>query len=486
MDKTPELGITVKKQQDFSSWYQQILTKGKFIDYYDVSGCYILLPNSYSIWENITKYLDEQFKSRGVKNAYFPLFVTKKNLEREASHIDGFQAEVAWVTKSGGKDLHEPIAIRPTSETIIYSQLPNMIRSYHDLPLKLNQWCNVVRWEFKDPTPFIRSREFLWNEGHSCFATQQEAQEEVLDIITLYKQTYRTQLCLPVIMGKKTNSEKFAGADDTYTVETFVPDSGKAIQAATAHCLGQNFSRMFDIEYYNDQKSKSHVWQTSWGFTTRSLGIMFMVHGDDMGAVVPSNLADIQVIVIPIFKKDTEDTVKHYVSRIKSRLEVKFRTFIDYREYSPGWKFNYSERMGIPIRLEIGPKDVEKNTVVLVTRHNLKKKTIAYDSNFNETIKQELEAMNTELFNSAQEKLDKSIARPNTWEEFTEAIENKKICLALWCGDAGCEEKIKVETGAKSLCMPIEKEYQILINELSCCVKCGAPTKISCLFGRSY
>ncbi len=488
MNSIPESGITVKKKENFSEWYQQVITKGKFIEFYDVSGCYILLPNSYSIWENTSKFLDIEFKKRDVKNVYFPLFVTKKNLEKEASHIQGFKAEVAWVTRSGTSELIEPIAIRPTSESIIYSKLTNIIQSYQDLPVKFNQWCNVVRWEFKDPTPFIRSREFLWNEGHSCFASQLEAETEVLDIINLYKTTYQDMLAVPTIIGRKTEKEKFAGADSTYTVETYISESCKAVQAATAHSLGQNFSKMFDIYYQDKDKEKKYVWQTSWGFTTRSLGIMLMTHGDDVGAIIPPNVADIQIAIIPIIFKGSPDAVYNYVEKIVGVLKKEnFRVHVDKRDHSPGWKFNYWERLGVPLRIEVGPKDLQKNVVTVCRRHDQTKKVVSYeeDDKLRESIKIELDTIQRELYDRAVHKLQDSLTRPENWSDFVKNIECK-MCLILWCGLTECEDDIKNETGAKSLCVPLEEKYQIPINEYSTCLKCNKRAKTTCLFGRSY
>lgn len=485
MNNTPESGITVKKNNNFSEWYQQILTKGKLIEYYDVSGCYILLPNSYNIWENIMSYLDIQFKNKDVKNVYFPLFVTKNNLEKEANHISGFKAEVAWITKSGNSNLSEPIAIRPTSESIIYATLPNLIQSYSDLPLKFNQWCNVVRWEFKDPTPFIRSREFLWNEGHSSFVSREDAQKDAIDMIKLYKQTYFELLAVPTILGQKTEKEKFAGADSTYTIETFIPEVGKAVQAATSHMLGQNFSKMFNIQFQDENASKQYVWQTSWGFTTRSIGIMLMYHSDNLGAVIPPKVANIQIVIIPIIIKESESVIE-YSTTIANKLKHKFRIHVDNRNYKPGWKYNYWERHGVPLRIEIGPKDVKNNVITICRRNDQVKKVIDINEKLENLIENELDIIHTELYNLAINKLHNCLTKPNTWSEFVNNINNKKMCSILWCGQEECEDVIKNETKAKSLCQPLEKYYQLQINEYSTCLKCDKKAIATCIFGKSY
>jgi len=305
-DERHLLGITAKKNEDFSDWYIQTLLKAELIEYTDISGCNVFRPGCFAIWEMIQQWFDHEIKKIGVKNAYFPCFVSERSLSKESEFIKGFSPEVAWVTKAGDKDLNEKIAIRPTSETIMYPLFHKWIRSHRDLPLKLNQWCNVVRWEFKHPVPFLRGREFLWQEGHSAFATKEEADEEVLQILEIYRQVYEDLLAVPVIKGRKTEEEKFSGALYTTTVEAFIDSSGRAIQAATSHCLGQNFAKAFDIKFEGkdkDKEEKEFVWQNSWGLSTRSLGVTIMVHGDDNGLVLPPRVASIQIVVVPITTK---------------------------------------------------------------------------------------------------------------------------------------------------------------------------------------
>src|SRR3989344_2683209 len=355
-------GITSEKD-DFSDWYTQILQKAELIEYTDVSGSYILRPSSYFIWEQIKDYFDKLIKEDGVKNVYFPLLIPKSNLMKEQEHIKGFTPEVAWVTKSGNTVLKEPLAIRPTSETIFYPAYSKWIRSWRDLPLRLNQWANIVRWEFKNPVPFIRSREFLWQEGHSAFETKQEAEEEVKKIQDFYEKTYKEILAIPVIKGKKTDKEKFAGADYTLTIETFLP-SGKSAQSATSHLLGQNFAKAFNITYLDKSEKKQYVWQTSWGISTRSIGIAIMMHSDNKGLVLSPKVSETQVIIIPIFDKENKKEISTKVKEMEAKLKKEnIRVKVDDSDSKPGFKFNEWEMKGIPLRIEIGPKDLQKKTL---------------------------------------------------------------------------------------------------------------------------
>jgi len=341
-----KLGVETTREENFSEWYVQTITRSDMIEYTDISGCYVLKPWSFSIWEQIQNFIDSEIKKLGVKNSYFPCFVSQKALKAEADHLEGFAPEVAWVTKAGNSDMAEPIAIRPTSETIMYPLFSNWIRSHRDLPLKLNQWCNVVRWEFKHPVPFLRTREFLWQEGHTCFATKQEADTEVLQILDLYRQAFEDLLAVPVTRGKKTDKEKFAGGLYTTTCEAFIATNGRAIQACTSHCLGQNFAKIFNITYESEgSKTKSHIWQNSWGFTTRSIGIMIMVHGDNDGLVLPPRVAPVQVIIVPVYTKTNKDFINQQCEKIRDILiEVGVRVETDLRDnYKSAWKYNYWE-----------------------------------------------------------------------------------------------------------------------------------------------
>lgn len=478
-----ELAITVKKQDDFGEWYHQLVQKGELIMYSHVSGCYTLLPKSYFVWEEIQRTLDREIKLRGVKNCYYPLFISKKALELEKQHFDGFQAEVAWVTRGGVNDLVEPIAVRPTSETIMYSSFPSLINSYHDLPLKLNQWCNVVRWEFRDPTPFIRSREFLWQEGHTVYETKDEAFKEVLDIIKLYKNIYQNLLAVPCVLGKKTNSEKFAGADETYTIETYIPNCNKGVQAATSHMLGQNFSKMFGIEFIDKDMKKQHPYQNSWGFTTRSIGVSLMTHSDDKGVVLPPSVSDVQIVIIPIFNAKNKDSVMKCIYGIYDVIKNNFRCKVDDRNKRPGWKYNYWELRGVPLRIEIGEKDIEKNQVTIVFRHTGEKTTIEFNlENLTNNLDQALIKIHQDLYEKAEAELMDSIVKISTRDEF---MKNNKLSLVPWCGDDKCEMDIKkLLDGVKSLCIPEDPDLQKMFTKS--CLVCENTAMINCLFGRSY
>ena len=359
-------GLEYTKAGNFPNWYQQVIHKSEMIEFYDISGCYILRPWSFSLWEAITEFFDARIKKMGVKNCYFPMFVSEAKLNAEKDHVEGFAPEVAWVTRSGDGELEQPIAIRPTSETIMYPAYACWIRSHRDLPLLLNQWCSVVRWEFKHPTPFLRTREFLWQEGHTAHGSYEEADKMVMDILGHYKAIYEELLAVPVIKGYKTEKEKFAGGFRTTTVEAYVPATGRAIQGATSHNLGKNFGKMFKIEYEDKQGQKQIPWQTSWGFTTRSIGVMVMVHSDDTGLVLPPRVAPIQVVIVPIVMSGMNlDTLSGAATELASQLRASgVRVELDDRDnYNPGWKYNYWELKGVPLRLELGPKDLDKRQV---------------------------------------------------------------------------------------------------------------------------
>ena len=370
------LGIVNKKEENFPDWYSEVISKSEMVDYYDISGCYILRPWAYQIWEFIQAYLDKLIKDMGVDNCYFPIFVSQKALFKEKEHVEGFSPEVAWVTKSGKTPIEPPIAIRPTSETIIYPSYAKWIRSHRDLPLKLNQWTNIVRWEFKNPTPFIRTREFLWQEGHTAHATFEDAEKTVWEALDAYAKTYEDLLACPVIKGKKSENEKFAGAVFTTSIETIIPSNGKGVQAATSHHLGQNFSKMFDITFLDKDKQKQYVYQTSWGFTTRSIGVMIMMHADNNGLVLPPKVAPIQVIIIPIkTSKDDPKPIQEKGEEIfkllkESGIRVKFD---DSDLHTPGWKYAQWELKGVPIRIEYGAKDLSKDQVTFFCRDTKEK-----------------------------------------------------------------------------------------------------------------
>lgn len=529
---TSSLGIAAKKMEDFSSWYTQVLLRAEVMDYYDISGCYIIRPWGFQIWKRIQEYLGGKFEEIGVDDAYFPLFIPQSTLLKEKDHIEGFAPEVAWVTRAGSNELQEPIAVRPTSETIMYPAFSNWIQSHRDLPLKINQWCNVVRWEFKHPQPFLRSREFLWQEGHSAFLTKAEADAEVIQMLDLYHSCYEDILAVPVIRGRKSESEKFAGALYTTTVEGFIPAVGRGIQGATSHCLGQNFSRMFNIQVQADDvdSTPSYVWQNSWGYTTRSIGVCIMIHGDDTGLILPPKVASCQVIIIPVginkkLSLEKKEALYAAVDALKDNLSSHgIRAKVDSREnYSPGWKFNHWELKGVPLRIEVGPKELEPgNEGVRVTFRYSGEKRDGVPINFNalkedksnySIISSFLEEVQEEMLKKAKAERDSHLKVVKNFDNFTKVLDEKCFILSPWCMESSCEDKIKERSkvrivsecvgdedtrapsmGAKSLCLPFEDDLRSLPSmkgeeikpELNFCVQCGKEAKAWGLWGRSY
>lgn len=454
MPKKGTKGVTIKKENDFAGWYREVITKAELIEYYDISGCYILRPWCFKIWEQVQQWLDAQIKGIGVDNAYFPLLVSEKALTAEKDHIEGFTPEVAWVTKSGQSDMSEPVAIRPTSETIMYPAYAKWIRSHRDLPLKLNQWTNIIRWEFKHATPFIRTREFLWQEGHTAYANKEDADKEVLDVLKIYKAVYEDVLACPVWEGTKSEGEKFPGADYTTSVEGFIPTNGRAVQAATSHSLGQNFAKMFQIEYdLDDGSGKAYVWQNSWGFTTRSLGIMIMVHGDNNGLVLPPSVAPYQVVIVPLhFKGKENSAVDASAKQIQQDLQkVGIRVHLDDRvNVNPGWKYNDWELKGVPLRLEVGPKDVENNSCMVVRRLDRAKESFTVDAELGNKIKQKLDGIQAEMLQKAKEERDGRVETISDWKTFMKALDRGCITLCPWCEEESCEDAIKAKSKEES------------------------------------
>ncbi|CAL5003058.1 unnamed protein product [Urochloa decumbens] len=491
--KEMKLGMTYKKDASFGDWYSEAVVHGEMIEYYGVSGCYILMPSAMGVWNMLKDFFDGEMKKLKVNPYYFPLFVTESALQKEKDHIEGFAPEVAWVTKSGQSDLEFPIAIRPTSETIMYPYFSKWIRSYRDLPFRCYQWCNVVRWEFSDPTPFIRSREFLWQEGHSAFATKEEADEEVLQILELYRRIYEEFLAVPVIKGRKSEMEKFAGGLHTTSVEAFIPNTGRGIQAATSHCLGQKFADMFGIKFEDDKGSRSNVWQNSWGYSTRSIGVMVMTHGDDKGLVLPPRVAPLQVIVIPVsYSKDADmasikgacESTVCTLSQSGIRVELDDRT-----NHSPGWKYSHWEMKGVPLRIEIGPKDVANKQVRMVRRDNGAKVDVPV-TNLVEEVTVLLDGIQENLFRTAMERRDACIQVIHTWDEFIAALNNKRLILAPWCDEEEVEKDVKVRTrgegelgAAKTLCTPFDQPE---LPQGTMCFASGKPAKTWSFWGRSY
>ncbi|XP_068009602.1 bifunctional glutamate/proline--tRNA ligase isoform X5 [Melanerpes formicivorus] len=503
--KQTRLGLEAKKEENLADWFSQVITKSEMIEYYDVSGCYVLRPWAYAIWEAIKDFFDTEIKKLGVENCYFPMFVSQAALEKEKTHIADFAPEVAWVTKSGKTDLAEPIAIRPTSETVMYPVYAKWVQSHRDLPIKLNQWCNVVRWEFKHPQPFLRTREFLWQEGHTAFATYEEAAEEVMQILDLYAQVYEDLLAIPVVKGRKTEKEKFAGGDYTTTVEAFISASGRAIQGATSHHLGQNFSKMFEIVFEDPKKpgEKQFAYQNSWGITTRTIGVMTMIHGDNMGLVLPPRVACVQVVIIPcgitnsLSEEDREALLKKCNEYRNRLLAVNIRVRADLRDnYSPGWKFNHWELKGVPVRVEVGPRDMKSQQFVAVRRDTGQKLTFS-EHEAEDKLKQVLEEIHANLYKRASEDLKSHMVVANTMEDFQKELDLGKIVQIPFCGEIDCEDWIKKTTardqdlepgapsmGAKSLCIPFQP-----LRELQCGARCVCgknPAKFYTLFGRSY
>jgi len=472
-------GITVKKEENFSEWYIQVIQKADLADYTEVSGCIVFKPYSYAIWEKIQQEVDVRIKAKGVQNAYFPLFIPEKLLLKEQAHVEGFTPEVAWVTHAGETELDEKLAIRPTSEAIMYDSYAKWIRSWRDLPLKINQWNNVVRWEFKHAVPFLRTREFLWNEGHTAFATRDEAVKETLDILRMYDDICSNYLALYGLQGKKTEKEKFAGAEFTLSLEYFMPQ-GKAIQGPDAHHDGQNFAKAYDITFLDKNEKKQYVWQNTWAITTRMIGVMIYVHSDDKGLVLPPKIAPIPVVVIPILFKGKEKPVIAKCKQLMGKLK-KFNAHLDDSDYSAGWKFNQWEMKGVPIRVEIGPRDVENNQVTLVRRDTGKKIQVK-ETELTETIEKLLEEIQKNLYNKSKQLTIKNTVTVTNESELKKAINDKKLAKTFWCGNTECEENIKHETGgAKILNMPLKQP-----KKLDKCVNCGKQGKNLVYIAKSY
>ncbi|KAG0652579.1 Prolyl-tRNA synthetase [Hyphodiscus hymeniophilus] len=512
------MGMTVKKTENFSAWYQEVVLKSELINYYEeISGFFILRPTSMYIWNTIRKWFQEGIEEMGVEEASFPMFLSSKSLEKEKDHVEGFAPELAWVTKAGDKDLEVPVAVRPTSEAVMYPYYSKWIRSHRDLPLRLNQWNSVVRWEAKQTTPFLRAREFLWQEGHTAHLTEELAGEEVLQILELYAGVYEQLLAVPVVRGRKTEKEKFAGGYYTTTVEGYIPSNGRGIQGATSHCLGQNFSKMFDITVEDPTQKEGegakhiHVWQNSWGLSTRVIGVMIMIHGDDKGLVLPPRISKIQVIIIPVgVTKNTtpEDKTKMYdqLQDFKDTLKkVKVRSDYDVRDgYTPAWKFNDWELKGVPLRLEYGPKDAAKSVVSFARRDTGEKGTIAI-SDMAAEIPKLLETIQSDMYAKAEASFRSHRVVINKWEEVVPTLDSKNVVLIPHCLAEKCEDQIKDSTkgapdesdgpqdqkapsmGMKSLCIPFEQPEGIVKGETKCLnPECGALAEKYCMFGRSY
>ena len=464
--------------EDFAKWYTDVCKKAELIEYTSVKGCMVIRPYGYAIWENIQRILDGMFKQTGHENVCMPMFIPESLLQKEKDHVEGFAPECAWVTYGGSEKLEERLCVRPTSETLFCEHFKNVVHSHRDLPKLYNQWVSVVRWE-KTTRPFLRSREFLWQEGHTLHATAEEAIEETERMLGVYTKFCQESLAIPVVQGQKTESDKFAGAERTYCIEALMHD-GKALQAGTSHYFGDGFARAFEIQYSNKENQLAYPHQTSWGMTTRLIGAIIMTHGDDNGLVLPPAVAPIQAIVIPIAQH--KEGVLEKANELKDRLAKVCRAKIDESDNSPGWKFAEYEMKGVPVRVEIGPKDIENNQCVIVTRHNREKTFVSLD-NIEEEILKKLEEVREGIYQSALENRERRTYIAKTLDEITEQLEKNGdgFVKAMWCGDEECEDKVKEITGVGSRCIPFEQE-----NLSDKCVCCGKPAKQMLYWGKAY
>lgn len=477
-----EIGITVTKNDDFSEWYTQVVLKAELADYAPVKGLIVLRPDGYSIWESIRSVLDEKFRKEGIRNGFLPVLIPESLLGKEKKHFAGFNPEAFWVTHSGNNEIGDRLALRPTSETLAYSMYSKWIKSWRDLPLKINFWNTALRAEIKATKPFIRNSEFLWQEGHTVHATPKEAEEEVMKILDIYKKTVEEELAIPVITGKKSEKEKFVGAVYTTTMESLMPD-GKALQMGTSHFLGQNFAKPFDVKFSDKDNVENYAWQTSWGVSWRLIGAMIMVHGDNKGLVLPPKVSPIQVVIVPIYysEEDTKKVIEKANEIEKILLDKKIRVHVDRRsELTPGFKFHDWELKGTPLRIEIGPKDIAKQKVVIATRHNQEKTDLSIDKIDGE-INGILEKIQNEMFDTAKKMLQERSRSVDAYEKFKEELEKGGFLYAPWCGDESCEEKIKEETGAEIRVIPFDGK-----NQSTKCVYCGKPSTITPIFARGY
>ena len=465
-------------EEDFTQWYTDVVKKAELMDYSSVKGCMIFKPNGYAIWENIQKNLDAMFKETGVENVYMPMFIPESLLQKEKYHVEGFAPEVAWVTQGGIETLQERLAVRPTSETLFCELYSKIVQSHRDLPKVYNQWCSVVRWE-KTTRPFLRSSEFLWQEGHTVHATAEEAEARTVQMLNLYADFCEKYLAIPMVKGRKTDKEKFAGAEATYTIEALMHD-GKALQSGTSHNFGDGFAKAFGIQYTDKENKLQYCHETSWGVSTRLIGAIIMVHGDDSGLVLPPRIAPTQVMVIPI--QQQKDGVLDKAYDLKDALSEDFRVKIDASDKTPGWKFSAQEVQGIPVRIELGPKDIEKNQCVIVRRDTREKIVVSLDE-VNEKLAEVLETMQNDMLERAKTFLAGHINDAHDYNEFKAIAETKPgFIRAMWCGDEACENKIKEDTTVTSRCMPFNDQEQIS----DVCVCCGKPAHKLVYWGKAY
>ena len=476
-----DIGITVSKEADFSEWYTQVVLKAKLADYAPVKGLIVLRPDGYSIWESLRNTFDEKFSKNGIRNGFLPILIPESLLGKEQKHFAGFNPEVFWVTHSGENEIGDKLALRPTSETLAYTMYSKWIQSWRDLPLKINFWNTALRAEIKATKPFLRTSEFLWQEGHTVHAAQEEAEKEVMKILEIYKNTVEDELAIPVVTGRKSEKEKFVGAVYTTTMEAIMPD-GKALQMGTSHFLGQNFSIPFEVKFSDKDNVEQFAWQTSWGVSWRLIGAMIMVHGDDKGLVLPPKVAPIQVVIVPIYKSDeAKETVFPKLNEIREQLESKkIRVHVDDRnELTPGYKFNDWELKGVPLRIEIGPKDIEKQQVILAKRYNREKRSVG----FNEIgkIVTVLDEIQKDMLKIAREKAKENTIDISDYSEFKSKIGKGGFFNAYWCGKTECEEKIKEETGADIRVIPFGSE-----NTKGKCIYCQEQSITISIFARGY
>jgi prolyl-tRNA synthetase len=484
-DKKEALVTEITPQsEDFSQWYLDVVRRAELADYSPVKGCMVIRPYGYAIWELIQQALDRRFKATGHVNAYFPLFIPQSLLLREKEHVEGFAPQVAWVTKGGDEDLAEPLIIRPTSEVVIGTMYAKWIQSWLDLPVLINQWANVVRWE-KVTRPFLRTTEFLWQEGHTAHETQDEAQEETLKILELYREFAETELAMPVVAGQKSESEKFAGAARTYSIEALMGD-GRALQAGTSHNLGQNFAKAFEIQFQGRDKSLQHAWTTSWGVSTRLVGGVIMTHGDDSGLILPPQVAPHQVVIVPISRGNWQETVLPRAQAIRDDLVQRgVRVILDDRDaYTPGWKFAEWEMRGVPLRLEIGPKDIEKGQVVLARRDTHEKAFVPMDG-LTMHVATLLQTIQRALYDRALAYREDHTTRAASYDEFKKIMEGRPgFVVSPWCGDAGCEAEIKAETQATLRNIPLDAARWE--SNGPPCIKCRRPAVAEAWFAKAY
>ena len=478
-----DVGVTFKKSENFSEWYTEVILKSGLADYAPIKGCMIIREDAVAMWEKNQEILNRKIKATGHRNVYFPMFIPEGFLKKEAEHFEGFTPEVAWVTHGGDTQLEEKLAVRPTSETIMYATFAKWIRSWRDLPLKINQWCNIVRWETKATKLFLRTREFLWQEGHTAHASKEEAEKEVVYALGEYRDVIESYLAIPVMTGIKSDSEKFAGADYTTALEAMMPD-GKALQMGTSHNLGQHFAKVFDIKFIGEDEKEHYVWQTSWGLTTRTIGALVMIHGDDKGLVLPPKIAPVHVVIVPIpYKGADPEAIGAKAKEFKDKLTQKgLSVILDERsEYTPGWKFHEWELKGVPIRVEIGPRDLKQEQVT-IARRDTGEKTFIKEKEAVNAVEKLLEEIQHNLYAKARVNQEKLTTTAKSYDEFKQVVCDKGgFVKAAWCGAADCEAKIKDETGATIRVIPFEKE-----EPQTNCVYCGQRAKDIVYFARSY